>query len=163
MAELTEVLHPDESTSYDISQWVTFKLDGEVYGIDVMGVQEVLRVSDIAPVPGAPDYVMGIINLRGTVVSVVDARLRFGLSPAELTDSTRIIIIESENHTIGIMADAVAEVIDVSRDDIDLAPNIGNEDSSRYIHGVVSQNDSLLILIDIARLLSEEEWENFNV
>ena len=163
MAELAEVLHPDDSTGYDVSQWVTFKLDGETYGIDVMGVQEVLRVSEIAPVPGAPDYVMGIINLRGTVVSVVDTRLRFGLVPSEFTDNTRIIIIESESHTIGIMADTVAEVVDVSRGDIDIAPNIGNEDSSRYIHGVVSQEDSLLILIDTARLLNEEEWDNMNM
>ena len=159
MAESAEILHPDESGGYNVTQWVTFRLDGETYGIDVMGVQEVLRVSDIAPVPGAPDYVTGIINLRGTVVSVVDTRLRFGLMAAEVTDSTRIIIIESETHTIGIMADAVAEVVDVSQSDIDLAPNIGNDESARYIHGVVSQNDSLLILIDIARLLSEEDWE----
>ena len=160
MAEAAEILHPDDSTGYNVTQWVTFRLDGETYGIDVMGVQEVLRVSDIAPVPGAPDYVMGIINLRGTVVSVVDTRLRFGLIAAELTDSTRIIIIESDSHTIGIMADSVAEVVDVSQGDIDMAPNIGNEESARYIHGVVSQDDSLLILIDIARLLNEEEWDD---
>jgi len=82
----------------DIVQWVTFKLADETYGINVMQVQEVLRVSEIAPVPGAPHYVLGIINLRGNVVTVIDTRIRLGLATAEVTDSTRIVIIETARH-----------------------------------------------------------------
>ncbi|AFO47944.1 purine-binding chemotaxis protein CheW [Pseudomonas putida DOT-T1E] len=76
-----------------ILQWVTFRLDNESYGINVMQVQEVLRYTEIAPVPGAPSYVLGIINLRGNVVTVIDTRQRFGLMPTEVTDNTRIVII----------------------------------------------------------------------
>ena len=94
----------------ELLRWVTFKLGNEIYGVNVMQVREVLRYTDIAPVPGAPSYVLGIINLRGNVVTVIDTRARFGIPPAEVTDNTRIMIIESEKHVIGILVDSVAEV-----------------------------------------------------
>lgn len=144
----------------DVSQWVTFKLADETYGVNVMQVQEVLRVSEIAPVPGAPDYVLGIINLRGNVVSVLDTRLRFGLDRKATDDSTRIIIIELDSQTIGILVDSVAEVEDVQSDEVDTAPGVGNEESARYIAGVVSRSNGLLILVDVQRLLSEQEWQD---
>ena len=96
----------------DVSQWVTFKLGEETYGVNVMQVQEVLRVSEIAPVPGAPDYVLGIINLRGNVVSVLDTRLRFGLERKATDDSTRIIIIELGSQTIGVLVEALDRAIE---------------------------------------------------
>ena len=98
----------------ELLRWVTFKLGNEIYGVNVMQVREVLRYTDIAPVPGAPSYVLGIINLRGNVVTVIDTRARFGIPPAEVTDNTRIMIIESEKHVIGILVDSVAEVADTA-------------------------------------------------
>jgi len=86
-----------------ILQWVTFKLDNETYGINVMQVQEVLRYTEIAPVPGAPSYVLGIINLRGNVVTVIDTRQRFGLMNSEITDNSRIVIIEADKQVVGIL------------------------------------------------------------
>ena len=142
----------------EIIQWVTFRLDGEVYGINVMQVQEVLRVTEIAPVPGAPDYVMGIINLRGNVVTVIETRKRFGLQSGEIDDSSRIVISEAEGHVVGILVDSVAEVVDLKRSEIESSPNVGNEESSKYIEGVATHNDNLLILVDINKLLSTEEW-----
>ena len=142
-------------------RWVTFFLSQEKYGINVMQVQEVLRVTEIAPVPGAPDYVLGIINLRGNVVTVIDTRQRFGLESKELDDSTRIVIVESNDQVVGILVDSVAEVIDLQLSEIESAPNVGTEDSSRFIQGVASQNDELLIIIDLNKLLSDEEWEEF--
>lgn len=144
----------------DVSQWVTFRLGEESYGVNVMQVQEVLRVSEIAPVPGAPGYVLGIINLRGNVVSVLDTRLRFGLAKKETDDSTRIIIIELESQTIGILVDSVAEVEDVQSSEVDTPPSVGNEESARYIAGVVSRANGILILVDVHRLLSEQEWQD---
>src|SRR5690554_3846421 len=94
-----------------VLQWVTFQLDEETYGINVMQVQEVLRHSEIAPVPGAPDYMLGIINLRGNVVTVIDTRTRFGLPSAEVSDQTWVVIIEAEQQVIGILVDSVAEVV----------------------------------------------------
>ena len=84
-----------------ILQWVTFRLDGETYGVNVMQVQEVLRYTEIAPVPGAPEYVLGIINLRGNVVTVMDTRQRFGVLQGEVSDSTRIVIVETGEHVVG--------------------------------------------------------------
>ena len=95
----------------EIIQLVTFRLKDETYGINVMQVQEVLRITEIAPVPGAPGYVLGIINLRGNVVTVIDTRTRFGLPTTELDDASRIVIIESEQQVVGILVDSVAEVV----------------------------------------------------
>lgn len=139
-------------------QCVTFTLEDEIYGINVMQVQEVLREIEVAPVPGAPHYVMGIINLRGNVVSVIDARTRFGLPPIESTDLTRIIVIEVQQNIIGILVDSVAEVIDIKRSEIETAPNVGADETSKYIDGVVSRDDKLYILVDLNKLLSTEEW-----
>ena len=156
----TSIYDPDGNKKDEVLRWVTFQLDKEMYGVNVMQVREVLRYSDIAPVPGAPAYVLGIINLRGNVVSVIDTRVRFGLPPAEVTDNTRIMIIESERQTVGILVDSVAEVVDLNTKDIDDTPNVGTEESAKFICGVCNRNDELLILIDLYKLLSEEEWQD---
>ncbi len=139
-------------------QWVTFRLGNETYAINVMQVQEVLRVTEIAPVPGAPDFVLGIINLRGNVVTVIDARSRIGLSFREMDDDTRIIIIEAGPQVVGIVVDSVAEVMYVNESEIEAAPAVGNDESSKYIQGVVSRNDNITILMDLNKLLTDEEW-----
>lgn len=141
-----------------MTQWVTYMLDGEKYGIDVMQVKEVLRNIEIAPVPGAPDYVLGIINLRGNVVTVIDTRTRFGLTPKEVDDNSRVIVIETEDQSVGILVDAIAEVADIPKSEIEVTPNIGNDDSSKYIMGVFSGKGNLIILVAIENLLSEDEW-----
>ncbi len=139
-------------------RWVTFHLGEETYGINVMQVQEVLRVSEIAPVPGASHYVLGIINLRGNVVTVIDTRSRLGLPPREVDDSSRIVIIEAGKHVVGILVDSVAEVIELRMSEVESAPNVGGEENSRYIQGVASIDGELLIMVDLNKLLSEEEW-----
>ncbi|MCO4321685.1 chemotaxis protein CheW [Aliidiomarina quisquiliarum] len=141
-----------------VLQWVTFQLDEETYGINVMQVQEVLRHSEIAPVPGAPDYVLGIINLRGNVVTVIDTRTRFGLPSSEVNDNTRVVIIEADQQVIGILVDSVAEVVYLRSSEIDSAPNIGTEESARFIQGVSNRDGELLILVDLNKMLTEEEW-----
>jgi purine-binding chemotaxis protein CheW len=147
----------------EVIQLVTFVLKGEIYGINVMQVQEVLRVSEIAPVPGAPSYVLGIINLRGNVVTVIDTRARFSLPSAEVDDASRIIVIESEKQVVGMLVDAVAEVVELHEGEIDAAPNVGNEETSRYIQGVATREDKLLILVDLNKLLTDEEWAEMNL
>ncbi|VAW77038.1 Positive regulator of CheA protein activity (CheW) [hydrothermal vent metagenome] len=148
-----------ENSNDSVVQWVTFRLSEELYGINVMQVQEVLRISEIAPVPGAPHYVLGIINLRGNVVTVIDTRIRLGLTTTEVTDSSRIVIIETAKHVVGILVDCVAEVVDVNSSEIESAPNVGSDESSNYIQGVVSQEKELLILVDLNKLLTDEEWD----
>ncbi len=141
-----------------VLQWVTFNLDGETYGVNVMQVREVLRYSEIAPVPGAPAYVLGIINLRGNVVTVIDTRHRFGLEPGETTSNTRIVVIEADKHVIGILVDSVAEVVYLRLSEIESAPNVGNDDSAKFIQGVCHKNGKLLILIELDKLLTDDEW-----
>ena len=141
-----------------ILQWVTFRLDNETYGINVMQVQEVLRHTEIAPVPGAPSYVLCIINLRGNVVTVIDTRQRFGLTPAPITDNTRIVIIEADKQVVGILVDSVAEVVYLRQSEIETAPNVGTDESAKFIQGVCNKNNELLILVDLEKMMTEDEW-----
>ena len=143
-----------------ILQWVTFKLDNETYGINVMQVQEVLRYTEIAPVPGAPSYVLGIINLRGNVVTVIDTRQCFGLYGAEITDNSRIVIIEADKQVVGILVDSVAEVVYLRQSEIETAPNVGNDESAKFIQGVCNKNGELLILVELDKMMTEEEWSD---
>ncbi len=145
-----------------ILQWVTFRLDNETYGINVMQVQEVLRYSEIAPVPGAPSYVLGIINLRGNVVTVIDTRQRFGLEPAEIGDNTRVVIIEVDKQVIGILVDSVAEVVYLRQSEMETAPNVGNKDAAKFIQGVCNKNGELLILVELEKMLNEDEWSELD-
>ena len=148
-----------KSDNDEILQWVTFKLENETYGINVMQVQEVLRYTEIAPVPGSPPYVLGIINLRGSVVTVIDTRSRFELQSTENTENTRIIVIESEKQVIGILVDSVAEVVYLKESEIDETPRVGNDDNAKFIQGVSNKDGKLLILVDLEQLLSDDEWE----
>lgn len=141
-----------------MSRWVTFRLADEAYGVNVMQVQEVLRVPEIAPVPGAPDYVLGIVNLRGTVVTVIDTRKRFGLAPKDADDATRIVIVEAHGEVVGILVDNVAEVVELPPGGIEPAPNVGSEKNSKFIQGVYSRDGQLLILVDLNKLLTDAEW-----
>jgi purine-binding chemotaxis protein CheW len=148
-----------KDNSQQIFRWVTFRLADETYGINVMQVQEVLRMTDVAPVPGAPHYVMGIINLRGNVVTVLDTRKLLDLATSEITDSSRIMIIESGKVTVGLLVDSVAEVVNISSSEIDPPPSVGNDEGSRYIQGIYSSEQQILILIDLNKLINEENRE----
>lgn len=147
----------DKAGHDPVSEWVTFRLSDEKYGINVMMVREVLKNTELAPVPGAPYYVLGIINLRGNVVTVIDTRTRFGLPLHEPDEATRIVIVEREGLVVGMMVDSVAEVVNLRESQIEFAPNVGNDESARYIQGVSNQDDELLILIDLEKLLTIEE------
>ncbi len=142
-----------------VIKWVTFRLDQEVYGINVLQVQEVLRVTEITPVPGAPEFVLGIVNLRGHIVTVVDARRLFHLPPRESDDNSRIVIVEISKKTIGVLVDAVTEVVELRASQIETAPNIGHDQNTEFIQGVHSRDGDLLILVDLNRLLSESETQ----
>ncbi|MGR5235481.1 chemotaxis protein CheW [Vibrio alfacsensis] len=159
MSQAFEVEVKKDTSNDEVLQWVTFQLEEETYGINVMQVREVLRYTEIAPVPGAPDYVLGIINLRGNVVTVIDTRSRFGLVEGEVTDNTRIIVIESERQVIGILVDSVAEVVYLRSSEIDTTPSVGTDESAKFIQGVSNRDGKLLILVDLNKLLSEDEWD----
>lgn len=159
-AAYEEYRDPTNLDSQDpLLQWVTFRLDEEKYGINVMAVQEVLKVTEITQVPGAPDFVLGIINLRGNVVTVIDARIRFSLEQKEQDDNSRILIIEARDQIVGVLVDSVAEVVYMRASEIEPPPSVGSDDSSRFIQGVNSSGPELLILVELDKLLSENEWD----
>jgi purine-binding chemotaxis protein CheW len=152
----------ETNSQNEITQWVKFSLGGENYGIRVLKVQEIQRYSEISPIPGAPSYVLGIINLRGSVISVLNTREKFGLADYEITDDSRIVILEAGPQVIGILVDSVAEVISLKASDVDIAPNVGNEETAKFIDGVSNKGDELLILLDAEKILNEEEWEDLS-
>jgi purine-binding chemotaxis protein CheW len=152
----------NESVTSTSSQWVTFYVDQEKYAIDVMRVQEVIRVSELSPVPGAPDYVMGIINLRGEVAAIIDMRKRLGLPQCGITEQARIIIVDFQGRIVGFLVDSVADVTNLVSTEIDTAPNVGEKESARYISGIYNQDGRLLILIDVEKMLTDEEWNEID-
>ena len=147
----------EQAANNTVSQWVTFHLGDEIYGIDVLQVQEVLRITEISPVPGSPDYVLGIINLRGNVVTVIDARNRFGLPPKDIDDASRIIVVDAFEKVVGLLVDNVSEVAYVPNAQIEIAPNVGTEDGNKCVSGVSNRDGELLIMVDLAKLINAEQ------
>ena len=143
----------------DAQQWITFRLGEGSYGVNVLNVQEVLKYTEITPVPGSQDYVLGIINLRGYVVTVIDTRIRLNMPTREVDEESRIIFIEVRGHIIGMLVDCVTEVLSLNTSDVDRSPSINNEDQGMggYIEGVYSDNSDILILMDVEKLFEDDE------
>lgn len=140
-------------------QLVTFSIGEEVFGVDILAVQEIIRLMDITRVPRSPDFVEGVINLRGKVIPIVDLRKRFGLVERAYDTSTRIIVINMDSITVGFVVDEVAEVLRLPSNMIDTPPGVVSGLDSDYIDGVGRVNEMLLILLDLNRLLSNQEVE----
>lgn len=143
----------EHAANTTISQWVTFRLGDENYGIDVLQVQEVLRVSEISPVPGALSFVIGVINLRGNVVTVLDARHRFGLPSKQPDDASRIIVADAFDKVVGLLVDSVSEVAYLPAEEIESPPSVGTDDNAKFVSGVFNREGGLLILVDLSKLL----------
>lgn len=142
-------------------QYLTFKLSNEVFGIDVAKVREVLDFTTITPIPRTPDFMSGVINLRGSVVPVVDLRLCFQMEKTERTKNTCIVVVEvvldGESTVIGALADSVEEVIDLEPDQIQPAPRIGNSIRTDFIKGMGKRESQFIMILDIDRVFSAEE------
>ena len=143
------------------TQYLTFKLDNEVFAIDISKVREVLDFTSITRVPRMPEFMRGVINLRGSVVPVVDLRLTFGMSQTERTVNTCVIIVEmtvdEETAVIGALADSVQEVLDLGLEHIEPAPKIGTRLNTEFIKGMGRQNDQFVIILDIDKVLTSDE------
>ena len=145
----------------ETTQYLTFKLDEEVFALDITKVREVLDFTTVTKVPRTPEFMRGVINLRGSVVPVVDLRLKFGMSKTEKTVNTCIIIVEvkvdDETTVLGALADSVQEVMDLEPDHIEPAPKIGTRLNTAFIKGMGKQNDHFVILLDIDKVFSASE------
>jgi purine-binding chemotaxis protein CheW len=138
-------------------QLVSFRLAQEEYGIEITRVREIILMGEITRVPQTPHFVKGLINLRSTVIPVIDLRIRFGLAEAEVTDESRIMVVNVAGKTIGIVVDAVSEVLRVSSEQIAPPPPTVVSLGTEYLTGLVKLEKQLLLLLDIDKLLGAEE------
>ena len=145
----------------ETTQYLTFNLAEEVYAVDVGRVREILELSDITKVPRTPQFMRGVINLRGSVVPVIDLRLKFGMSATERTVNTCIIVVEvameDEVIVLGSLADSVQEVIEMETEQIEAAPHIGTQLNTDFIRGMGKHDGRFVMILDIDRIFSGSE------
>ncbi|MEK6759515.1 MAG: chemotaxis protein CheW [Deltaproteobacteria bacterium] len=148
------------------AQYLTFKLDDEVFALDISQVREVLDFTALTRVPRTPDFMRGVINLRGSVVPVVDMRLKFGMTKTEQTVNTCVIIVEinldGEKIILGALADSVQEVIDLEPEQVEPAPRIGTRLNTDFIKGMGKREDHFVIILEIDRIFSSCELSSVN-
>ena len=150
-----------DSTGASSQQYVTFSLGEELFGVEVTRAREILSVTPVTKVPQTPEYLLGVINLRGQVVPVVDMRLKLGLPAGEETEDTCVIVVEvqidGESIIVGALADAVREVLEIRADQIEPAPRLGTRLKTEFITGMGKVDEQFLILLNIDRVFSSEE------
>lgn len=157
MSETTDRVNLESESS----QYLTFILDNETYGVEILRVQEIKGWSPVTRIPNTPEYMQGVLNLRGTIVPIVDMRMRFDLQYAEYTPITVVIVLtvksDSGERVIGLVVDSVSDVIDVDAQDVKATPDFGTSLNTKFINGIATSNDNMVMLLDIDKLLSVEE------
>lgn len=145
-------------------QLVIFKIGDEEFGVDISQVREIVRLVNITTVPKAPVFVEGVVNLRGQILAVIDLARRLNLKTKPHSEKTRIIVVEIESSTVGMIVDEVAEVLRLSSEHIDKTPEIiGGDLQQKYLKGVGKLEDRLIILIDLAKIFSYDEVEDIKM
>lgn len=158
-AEIIEDVN--NSKSHKAGKFLTFALDNEEYGIGVMKVKEIIGMMPVTRVPRTPDYVLGVINLRGKVIPVIDLRLRFGMETVEYTDRTCVIVVEidgpSGSAMLGVVVDSVSDVVNIKEEDIEGEMVFGTSLDTEYIFGMAKMEKGVKILVDIDKVLTSDE------
>ena len=143
-------------------QYLTFRLMAEQYGVPIETVREINRVGEITPVPRTPDFVKGVMNLRGKIIPVINLRVRFGMPSQDYTRDTCIIVIDTDFGQVGMIVDAVKEVADLDQNQIEPPPVLGNEKTMSFIRGMGKLEDKVIILVDVVSALSHENLTQIN-
>jgi purine-binding chemotaxis protein CheW len=147
----------DDTKVAEEIQLVVFSLGREEFGVEVTQVREIMRMEEITRMPKSPHFVEGIINLRGQIIAVVELAKRLNLEIGERSSETRIIVVEAEDIKVGMIVDSVSEVLRVSADAVEPSPSLATDVSAAYLQGVVKQDNRLIILLDLTRVLSLQE------
>jgi purine-binding chemotaxis protein CheW len=145
-------------------KYLTFELGDESYGLQILKVQEIIKMQEITKVPRTPDYVKGVINLRGKVMPVIDLRTTFGMEEVEASRNTCIIVVQVQRGEtsviLGVIVDKVSEVLEIGAEEIEPAPSFGTQVDTHFILGMAKTKDSVKILLDIDKIMSEGEMES---
>lgn len=142
-------------------QFLTFTLQNEEYGIEILRVQEIKGLAKVRPIPNSPNYVKGVVNLRGTVVPILDLRDRFGMSSSDYNQFTVIIMVSIRDKVVGLVVDAVSDVLSISKEQIEATPAVGRASDASFFHGMGKVGEKLVLLLNIDRLLGDESTANF--
>src|SRR4051812_25728679 len=147
----------DQVFATDGSQYLTFPLGREEYGVEILKVQEIRGYSPITPIPNTPPHIKGVMNLRGTIIPVVDLRRKLSMPAAEYSAFTVIIVVTVGTRVTGLIVDGVSDVLNIARSDIQPTPDFGGHVDARFINGLVRAGDKLVALLDIDRVLAGDE------
>ena len=158
-ATVMETVQGKTASGFDqiAGKYLTFFLEKEEYGLEILKVREIIGVMEITPVPRTPEFICGVINLRGKVIPVIELRTKFGMETVEQTDETCIIVVQAEGMEIGIVVDRVSEVTDIPSEEIQDAPSFGTSVDTDYILGIGKSAERVKLLLDIDQVLSSEE------
>jgi len=159
-------LNNEKTTLVETQSFLSFKLDNESFTIPVMKIIEILEVPKITRVPQAPNFLVGVINLRGAVLPVIDTRIKFGMTPIEYTINTCILVVSvlsnDEIIQVGALVDSVSEVFEFSTDKIKQAPTIATRYRADYIHGMIQEDDHFIMVLDIDKVFSSNDLESIS-
>jgi purine-binding chemotaxis protein CheW len=153
--EQLDTLSSQISFATDGSQYLTFRLGDEEYGVEILKVQEIKGYSAVTPVPNTPPYVKGVMNLRGTIVPVMDLRAKFGMAEAEYNQFTVIIVLTVGAKVMGLIVDAVSDVLNIPRADVQATPDFGAQVDARFISGMAKAGEKLVVLLDIDTVIGD--------
>lgn len=168
MVEMVEQKHPSvkhRDNGVNLEQYLTFLMEEDEYGVDILAVQEIHGWIEPRPIPNTPNYIKGVIDWRGTIVPIVDLRIRFEYSAATYDKTTVVIILKTEVESVehdvivGIVVDAVSDVLDVNSEDLKAAPRLGSKVDTQYIKGIVKIEKKMAILLELGRLIDLEQLE----
>lgn len=146
----------DQKTK-DISRFLSFFIDNEQYGLDISRIKEIIALMNITHIPKTPDFVKGVINLRGSIIPVVDIRLKFGMEAKKETVETAIVIYEIDNVSIGFIVDKVDDVFTIDTDNISAAPNFGTSVDTTFISGIAEVDESVIMILDLKNIFDHNE------
>jgi len=152
-------LHQPGEPATDGSQFLTFNLGEELYGVDILRVQEIKGYTAVTKIPNTPSYIKGVLNLRGTIVPIVELRTKFGMPTIEYTMFTVIIVVVVKEKVMGLVVDAVSDVLDIDKKDVQAPPNFGARINVSFMNGIGKSGDKLVTLLDIDRMLSGEDLQ----